>query len=76
MEGESIREVLFKMCDQSPFCGSDRDLEAKGGAKGQAKDFWSLCKRIIHRGTQVEIQRQARRYYNTWVQAGDDNGLT
>jgi len=63
------------MCDQSPFCGSDRDLEAKRGAKVQAKDFWSLGKRMIRRGTKVEIQRQARRY-NTRVQARDDDGLT
>lgn len=63
------------MCDQSPFCGSDRNLEAKGEVKGQAKDFWSLCKRMIRRGAKVEIQRQARRYYNTWVQARDDDSL-
>ena len=53
------------MCDQSPFCGSDRDLEAKRGAKGQAKDFWSLCKRMIRRGTKVETQRQSKKVQYT-----------
>ena len=46
----------------------------KGEPKSRLRN-WSLGKRMIRRGTKVEIQRQARRY-NTRVQARDDDGLT